>query len=57
MGLARGGGFQRQGEGRGSKGQLDRVCAFLCKKYPLIFCGRFEMTWKQIGYAKKCPIF
>ena len=41
------------GKGRGgSKGQLDRVCAFLCKKYPLIFCGRFEMTWKQIGYTK-----
>ena len=30
---------------------------FCAKKYPLIFCGRFEMTWKQIGYAKKCPIF
>ena len=42
-----------KGRGGGSKGQLDRVCAFLCKKYPLIFCGRFEMTWKQIGYAQR----
>ena len=23
------------------------------QKYPLIFCGRFEMTWKQIGYAQR----
>ena len=43
----------REGKRGGSKGQLDRVCAFLCKKYPLIFCGRFEMTWKQIGYAQR----